>query len=134
MGVVQVWGGATPCHSRAGGNPGLRYAGNVDPRLRGNDDKGPCHNFGLHPARWCGHLSLNIHALYNVAMDDRRIDKSLLEFINTLPKEDQIAYWQTRTPADRLRALELLRQIEYGYDPNTTRIQRVLEIVERSGQ
>lgn len=38
-------------------------------------------------------------------------------------------YWHSRTPQERLWALELMRQRFYGYDPATTRIQRVLEIV-----
>ncbi len=38
------------------------------------------------------------------------------------------AYWLSRSPSDRLVALEYLRQVMYGYDPNTTRLQRVFEI------
>jgi hypothetical protein len=40
------------------------------------------------------------------------------------------AYWHSRTPAERLAALELMRQKAYGYDPATARIQRVLEITQ----
>lgn len=43
---------------------------------------------------------------------------------------NELAYWLTRTPAERLEALELLRQIHYGYDPLTARLQRVLDVVE----
>ncbi len=39
------------------------------------------------------------------------------------------AYWHSRTPQERLAALELMRQKAYGYDPATTRVQRVIEIV-----
>lgn len=39
-------------------------------------------------------------------------------------------YWLSKTPAERFEALELLRQIAYGYDPATERLQRVLEVVE----
>ena len=39
-------------------------------------------------------------------------------------------YWWSKTPEERLAALELLRQIHYGYDPATERLQRVLTIVE----
>lgn len=39
-------------------------------------------------------------------------------------------YWHSRTPQERLRALEVMRQKEYGYDPATTRIQRVLRIIK----
>lgn len=40
------------------------------------------------------------------------------------------AYWHSKTPQERLEALELMRQINYGYNPTTERLQRVLEIVE----
>jgi len=39
-------------------------------------------------------------------------------------------YWLSKTPLERLAALETLRQINYGYDPATTGLQRVLEVVE----
>jgi hypothetical protein len=32
---------------------------------------------------------------------------------------------------ERLEALEQMRQILYGYDPATTRLQRVLTVAER---
>ena len=39
-------------------------------------------------------------------------------------------YWHSRTPQERLRALELMRQEAYGYNPATTRIQRVFEVAQ----
>ena len=39
------------------------------------------------------------------------------------------AYWHSRTPEERLAALELMRQKAYGYDP-AAKIQRVLEITQ----
>jgi len=44
--------------------------------------------------------------------------------------EDDRKFWLSKTPEERLTALELLRQIHYGYDPATLRIQRVLAVVE----
>jgi len=41
-------------------------------------------------------------------------------------------YWWSRTPQERMAAMERLRQMNYDYDPVTDRIQRVLEIVERA--
>jgi hypothetical protein len=38
------------------------------------------------------------------------------------------AYWHSRTPQERIWALELMRQKAYGYDPETEKLQRVLEI------
>ena len=45
---------------------------------------------------------------------------------------DEIEYWLSKTPYERLEALETLREIFYGYNPTTTRLQRVLEIAERA--
>jgi hypothetical protein len=46
--------------------------------------------------------------------------------------DDEVEYWLSKTPYERLDALETLRQICYGYDPTTTRLQRILEITERA--
>lgn len=45
---------------------------------------------------------------------------------------DEKAFWQTQTPEQRLQALEFLRQVMYGYDPFTARLQRVLTITQRT--
>lgn len=45
---------------------------------------------------------------------------------------DEMEYWLSKSPYERLEALEILRQIFYGYDPATTRLQRILEITERA--
>jgi hypothetical protein len=41
------------------------------------------------------------------------------------------AFWHSKTPLERLEATELMRQINYGYDPFTDRVQRVLTVIER---
>ncbi len=38
------------------------------------------------------------------------------------------ADWLSETPQERLAALELLRQIAYGYDSTAERLQRILEV------
>ena len=40
------------------------------------------------------------------------------------------AYWLSKTPLERLEATELMRQINYGYNPLTDRVQRILRIVD----
>lgn len=45
-------------------------------------------------------------------------------------KSGDRTYWHSRTPQERLRALELMRQKAYGYDPATARLQRVFEVVQ----
>jgi len=47
-------------------------------------------------------------------------------------ESDEKLYWLSKTPRERLIATELMRQINYGYDPTTARLQRVLEIVEQT--
>lgn len=46
-------------------------------------------------------------------------------------QEDEKNYWRNKTPHERLQAVETTRQMIYGYDPASTRLQRVLEVVER---
>ncbi len=43
------------------------------------------------------------------------------------------SYWFSRTPEERMEALELMRQIAYGYDEATARIQRVLSVAPLKG-
>jgi hypothetical protein len=62
-----------------------------------------------------------------------RLDKTVLSVISLEEAdEDEMEYWLSKTPYERLDALETLRQISYGYDPLTERLQRVLEFVERT--
>ncbi len=49
--------------------------------------------------------------------------------LNDEDNEDR-AYWLLKSPKERLIALEYLRQVMYGYDPNTSRLQRVYEIAK----
>lgn len=48
--------------------------------------------------------------------------------VATLTDADEKAYWLSKSPAERLEALELMRQMVYGYDPARTRLQRVLSV------
>ncbi len=38
-------------------------------------------------------------------------------------QSDEKLYWLSKTPYERLEAVELMRRIIYGYDPSTTRLQ-----------
>lgn len=46
-----------------------------------------------------------------------------------LGDSDQKAYWLSKSPAERLEAVELMRQMIYGYDPARDRLQRILTVV-----
>ncbi len=59
-----------------------------------------------------------------------KIDKTAFSIGALHDDASDTAYWHSRTPEERLAALELMRQVLYGYNPSTTRLQRVLEITE----
>jgi hypothetical protein len=59
-----------------------------------------------------------------------KIDRSALT-ITSLDKTDEKEFWLSRSPAERFVALELLRQIAYGYEPDSIRLQRVFEIARQ---
>ena len=58
------------------------------------------------------------------------MDKSVLSVIALSDESDEKEYWQAKTPQERLEAVELMRQINYGYDPTTTPLQGVLEVAQ----
>jgi hypothetical protein len=60
-----------------------------------------------------------------------RLDKTVIEVVsgfNEVP--DDRPFWLSKTPAERLRALELLRRLNYGHERATARLQRVFEVVK----
>ena len=66
------------------------------------------------------------------AIDTFKVDKGTLSVLSSFEEAAAAdkAYWHSKTPQERLEALELMRQINYGYDPVTDRLQSVLEVVE----
>ncbi len=43
-------------------------------------------------------------------------------------------FWHSRTPDERLIAIELMRRKKYGYDENSMpRLKRVIEFIDLSG-
>ena len=63
-------------------------------------------------------------------IDNFKIDKGALSVISLSEESDDKEYWHAKTPQERLEAVELMRQINYGYDPTTLRLQRVLEVAQ----
>ncbi len=59
-----------------------------------------------------------------------RLDKTAFSIGTLVDETDDLTHWLNCTPAERMEALELSRQILYGYNPSTTRLQRILEIAE----
>ena len=60
-----------------------------------------------------------------------KIDKTAFSVVPLSQADDEKEYWLSKTPHERLQAIELMRQVLYGYDPATTRIEKVFEIVRR---
>lgn len=65
------------------------------------------------------------------SLDTVRMDKTAFSVARLTDPDDAKAYWAAKSPEERLAAAELMRQIAYGYDPATTRLQRVLSIAQR---
>ena len=63
--------------------------------------------------------------------DERRVDRAAWSVVSLDAGDSELEYWLSRTPQDRLKALEQVRQTVYGYALATARLQRVLEIAER---
>jgi hypothetical protein len=61
-----------------------------------------------------------------------RMDKRHFSVISLSDASDDLAYWLHKTPYERLEALELMRQVMYGYNSSTTRLQRILTVAERA--
>ena len=59
-----------------------------------------------------------------------RLDRTAFTIASLSDESDEKTYWQTRSPHERMLAIEWMRRIIYGYDPATTRLQRVLTITE----
>ncbi len=58
------------------------------------------------------------------------MDRTAFEMASLDDPDDSAEYWKHRTPEERLAGVELMRQILYGYDPATARLQRVLQLAE----
>jgi hypothetical protein len=63
--------------------------------------------------------------------DEVRVDRRAFSVTSFAEAEQaDLAYWRSRTPDERLEALELSRQIAYGYDPTARGLSRFFEVAE----
>jgi hypothetical protein len=64
-------------------------------------------------------------------LDNARVDRQAFS-VCSLPEAERAdrEYWRSRSPDERLAALELSRQIAYGYDPTTRGLSRFFEVAE----
>jgi len=60
-----------------------------------------------------------------------KIDRNAFSVVSSEDQDvEEKTYWHDKTSNERLEALETARQMIYGYNPDTTRLQRVFEVVE----
>ena len=59
-----------------------------------------------------------------------KMDRTAFSVTSLSVESGEREYWLSRSPLERLQALEFLRQVIYGYDPTSVRLQRVLEVAE----
>jgi hypothetical protein len=62
--------------------------------------------------------------------NQKYLDKSAISVVSLEKADDDLQYWLSQTPMERLAALELNRRLVYGYDRATSRLQRFLEVAE----
>ena len=65
-------------------------------------------------------------------LDSAKVKRDAFIVMSLFEESDEKSYWFSKTPYERLAAVEFMRQIIYGYDPSTTRLQRVFEITQRT--
>lgn len=58
------------------------------------------------------------------------VDRTALSMTALDDDSNDLNYWLSKTPDQRMEALEMLRQVIYGYDPAEVRLQRILEVVD----
>jgi hypothetical protein len=66
----------------------------------------------------------------NIENSPFTMDKTSISFTSTHDDSDDVSHWHSKTASERLAALEFLRQVMFGYDPVTTRLQRIIEFTE----
>lgn len=60
------------------------------------------------------------------------IDRTAFSVAHLSEQGDEKAYWASKPHWERILAVELSRRAVYGYDPSSTRLQRVLEVTQLS--
>ncbi len=65
-----------------------------------------------------------------MSLPELKLDRTAFSVATLSEASDETAYWWSKTPEERLQAMEWMRQVNYGYDPTSARLQRVLDYVE----
>jgi len=67
-----------------------------------------------------------------VDMNEFKINKKAFSVASITDESDEKQFWLSKSPEERFAAAEYLRQLVYGYDPTTIRLQRFFEVAEIS--
>ncbi|MBI5085249.1 MAG: hypothetical protein HZB13_11700 [Acidobacteria bacterium] len=59
-----------------------------------------------------------------------RVDRSKISVARLTDPDDALAYWLSRSPVERLQAMEQLRRTLYGEDYDVGGVQKIVEIVK----
>jgi len=59
-----------------------------------------------------------------------KVDRGAVATGSAFGEGDEKLFWRSKSPEERLEAVEIYREIAFGYDPSTARLQRVLEVAE----
>ncbi len=62
----------------------------------------------------------------NDLVQTSKMDKTVLSVTSLTDQSEDRTYWLSKTPQERLEAVEFLRTLNYGYDATSARLQRVL--------
>jgi hypothetical protein len=57
-------------------------------------------------------------------------DKMAFSVASLADADDDKVYWRTKSGRERLQAVELMRQVIYGYEPAAGGLQRIFEVAE----
>ncbi len=61
-----------------------------------------------------------------------RLDKKAVKVTSLDDIEEEKEYWLSKSPSERIEAIEINRRMMYGQDRVTSRLQRILEVAELS--
>lgn len=64
-------------------------------------------------------------------LDSLKLERKAFSVSTLTEPSDEKAYWLSKTPYERLEAVEIMRQIIYGYDPFAPRLLRVFAVTQR---
>jgi hypothetical protein len=59
-----------------------------------------------------------------------KMNKNIFSVVTDFSEANDKEYWFSLSPLERLEAIELMRQIIYGYDTSSDRLQRVFTVAK----